>query len=296
MSAAGPSQGARTAARQGGGAPVSAAGPPQSARTAARQGGGLLATDTPVEIRRAARAGAPVMTSGLAPGFLQGNLVVVPAGWADELVAFCRRNPGPLPLLAVGRPGNPWLPELGDGVDVRTDLGGYQRWVNGRLLDQPTDLAADWRDDDVALVLGCWFSQEAALAAAGIRMRHIELGIQGGLFRTRLACAPSGRLRGTVVVSARPFADADVPMVAELTARLPLGHGGPIHRGDARALGIADVSRPDFGEPLPPLPGETLLFWGCGLTATEALREAGVPRFATHRPGCMLVTDLPATG
>jgi uncharacterized protein YcsI (UPF0317 family) len=177
---------------------------------------------------------------------------------------------------------------------VRTDLGPLQLWVDGRLQDDAADLRAHWREDDVAFVLGCWFSQEAALAAAGIRMRHLELGIQGGLFRTSRASVPAGRLGGPVVVSARPFAHADVDAVARITERLPAGHGGPLHVGDAAALGIADLARPDFGEPLPPGPGETMMFWGCGLTATEALRAAGVPRFVTHRPGRMLVTDRPA--
>ena len=250
---------------------------------------------TPLAVRQAARAGRGALTSGLAPGWLQGNLVVLPAAWADEFAEFCRCNAGPLPLMAVGKPGDPYLPALGTDVDVRRDLGGYQVWRNGTLADEPQDLMYFWQPDDVALVLGCWFSQEAQLAAAGVRMRHIELGIQGGLFRTRLACEPAGRFSGPVVVSARPFADGDVAAVTRITAALPLGHGAPLHHGDGAPLGIGDLALPDFGEPLPPMDGETMLYWGCGLTATEALRRAGVPRYATHRPGHMLVTDLPAT-
>jgi uncharacterized protein YcsI (UPF0317 family) len=253
-----------------------------------------LASATPLEIRRAARAGRTPMTSGLAPGFLQGNLVVVPAACADELVNFCRDNPAPLPLIAVGRVGDPLLPELGTDVDVRLDLGGYQVWQDGALVESPRDLTFHWRTDDVALVLGCWFSQESALLAAGVRLRHVELGLQGGLFRTRLACRPAGRFHGPVVVSARPFAADEVSTVVRLTSGLPAGHGGPLHQGDPAAIGIPDLSRPDFGEPLLPLDGETMLYWGCGLTATEALRRARIPRFLTHRPGCMLVTDRPA--
>ncbi len=235
------------------------------------------------------------MTSGMATGYLQGNVAIVPADWAEDLIAFCIANPIAMPLISAGRVGDPFLPQLGIDVDIRSDLGGYQRWVDGHVVDEPGDIGAHWRDDDVALILGCWFSQEAAIASAGIRMRHIELGIQGGLFRTNVACEAAGRLRGNMVVSARPFADADVPAVASLTARIPLGHGAPIHIGSPQELGIVDISSPDFGESLPPLPGETMMFWGCGLTATEVLRTAGVPRFITHRPGCMLVTDLPAT-
>ncbi|MBP7564653.1 MAG: DUF1445 domain-containing protein [Burkholderiaceae bacterium] len=249
---------------------------------------------TPQAIRQAAREGRGALTSGLAPGWLQGNLVVLPAAWADEFAEFCRRNAGPLPLMAVGAPGDPWLPTLGTDVDVRRDLGGYQLWQHGVLAGEPSHLMDLWRPDDVALVLGCWFSQEAQLAQAGVRLRHVEQGIQGGLFRTRLDCVPAGRFDGPVVVSARPFADDQVDTVARLTAQLPLAHGAPLHRGDGAALGIDDLARPDFGEPLPPLPGETMLYWGCGLTATEALRRAGVPRYVTHRPGRMLVTDLRA--
>jgi uncharacterized protein YcsI (UPF0317 family) len=246
---------------------------------------------SPRKLRQAARSGQRLLTSGLAPGYLQGNLVVLPQVWAHEFVAFCQRNPAPLPLLAVGRPGDAALPELGEDVDVRTDLGGYQVWQDGAVQAQVPDLRSFWRADDVAVVLGCWFSQEAALAAAGVRMRHIELGIQGGLFRTRLACVPTPRFSGPVVVSARPFQQRDVETVARLTALLPEGHGAPLHRGDPAALGIEDISRPDFGEPLPPQPGETMLYWGCGLTTIEALRRVGVARFASHQPGCMLVTD-----
>ncbi|MFT3718544.1 D-glutamate cyclase family protein [Pseudorhodoferax sp.] len=260
------------------------------AGAAARPGPGA----SPRAVRLAARAGHAGTTSGLAPGFLQGNLVVLPAEAAAEFAEFCRRNPGPLPLLAVGRPGDPALPALGEDIDVRRDLGGYQLWAGGQPAGAPADLLAHWRPDDVAVVVGCWFSQEAALAAAGVRMRHLEQGIQGGLFRTRLAATPAGRFHGPIVVSARPFADADVPAVRRLGARLPQAHGAPLHQGDPAALGIRDLRRPDFGEPLPPLPGETMLYWGCGLTAHEALCRAGVPRYATHRPGCMLVTDLPA--
>ena len=208
---------------------------------------------------------------------------MLPAEAAEEFLAFCRGNPRPLPLMAVGRPGDPRLPACGPEIDLRQDLGGYQVWQDGHLVAEPPDLLAHWQPDDVAFVLGCWFSQEAALAAAGIRMRHLELGIQGGLFRTDLATRPAGRFHGPVVVSARPFADADLHSVLRITADLPLGHGAPLHQGDPTGLGITDLAQPDFGEALPPLPGETMLYWGCGLTATEALRMAGVSRYATHR-------------
>ena len=248
---------------------------------------------SPAQVRAAARANFDGVTSGLAPGYLQGNLVVLPAAWSNAFVDFCRLNSGPLPLMAVSAPGDPSLPSLGSDIDLRTDLGGYQVWKSGIAGEYVPDLEDFWQDDSVAIVLGCWFSNEAVLKAAGVRMRHLELGIQGGLFRTNRPCVPTRPFSGPLVVSMRPFANADVERVQDCTAAVPLAHGAPIHRGAASDLGIEDWMKPDWGEQLAPQEGETALCWGCGLTAFEALRRAGVPSFFTHRPGRMLVTDLP---
>jgi uncharacterized protein YcsI (UPF0317 family) len=59
------------------------------------------------------------------------------------------------------------------------------------------------------------------------------------------------------------------------------------------ALGIADPEAPDWGEALPPEPGEERVFWGCGLTALSALLGAGLEAFASHAPGAMLAARGP---
>jgi uncharacterized protein YcsI (UPF0317 family) len=250
-------------------------------------------TESGRDIRRAARDGGFTgRTVGRARGFVQANLVALPADAAAGFVAFCEANPVACPVLGVGSQGDPRLPGLGEDLDVRTDLPGYLLHRGGVAVPV-TDLRATWRADWVAVAIGCWFGAEAALAAHGVRLRHVELGLQGPLFRTAKAAHPAGRFAGPIVVSMRPFASADVPRVEAITARLPRSHGAPIHRGDPAALGIADPTRPDWGEVLLPDPGEELLFWACGLTALAALEAAGLPEFATHAPGCMLVTDLP---
>jgi uncharacterized protein YcsI (UPF0317 family) len=123
-------------------------------------------------------------------------------------------------------------------------------------------------------------------------MRHVELGIQGPLFRTDRATIAAGPFHGPLVVSMRPFANSDTRRVTEITAKLPRSHGAPIHQGDPAALGIGDVDHPDWGEPLPLQPHETALFWPCGLTSLAALQAARLPFFITHAPGAMLVTDI----
>lgn len=242
-------------------------------------------------VRLAARAGYAGLTVGRAPGRVQANLVLLPQAFAADFEAFCRANPTACPLLAVGEPGAVSLPVLGQDIDLRTDLPAYLANIHG-VEHRLNDLASCWRDDLVAFAIGCWFGAEAALKAAGIRLRHVELGIQGPLFRTNRRAIEVGRFQGPLVVSMRPFADRDVPQVFAITSRLPRSHGAPVHQGDPAELGIADPDHPDWGEALRAEDGETALFWACGLTALAALHAAELPFFITHAPGAMLVTDL----
>jgi uncharacterized protein YcsI (UPF0317 family) len=243
-------------------------------------------------VRKLARDGYTGLTVGRARGYQQANLIVVPSGNADELIEFCRANPLASPLLGHTGPGDPHLPMLGADIDVRIDVPRYELH-RGDRVEVVTSITGQWRSDSVALAVGCWFGAERALAEAGIRMRHVELGIQGPLFRTNVPTVPRGRFHPNLVVSMRPFQTADVDAVAAITATMPRSHGAPIHRGDPGMLGITDVESPDWGEVLVPADDELALFWPCGLTVTEALISAGVPEFITHAPGSMLVTDLP---
>jgi uncharacterized protein YcsI (UPF0317 family) len=232
------------------------------------------------------------LTTGHVPGHVQANLAIVPASAAADFVAFCRANATACPVLAVGEPGDPRLPSLGADIDVRSDLPAYRIYRHSRRSETVADISAVWQDDYVAVAIGCWFSMEDALARAGVRLRHVELGIQGPLFRTNRPSVPVGRFGGPLVVSMRPFARQEVAIVEAVTGRFPRVHGAPIHAGDPCALGISDLSKPDFGEPIPVLEGEVPLYWGCGLTALAALERSLLACFITHAPGAMLVTDL----
>ena len=243
-------------------------------------------------LRARIRAGWDGLTTGQAPGFLQGNLVILAAAHAAAFEDFCHANPGACPLLGRGRPGQALLDNLGLDLDVRTDVGRYRLYVDGKLAGTRSDITSLWRDDSVAFVLGCWFSNEAALAAAGIRMRHVEQGIQGGLFRTSIMTKARGPFGGPLVVSMRPFAAADVDRVSAITSGARLAHGAPIHVGDPGHLGIADLARPDYGDVVELHAGEVPVFWACGVTPQSAIRAAKPPLSFTHKPGCMLVTDL----
>lgn len=249
---------------------------------------------SPGELREIFRAGGHTgLTSGLARSYLQGNLVILPDEAADEFEDFCRANATSLPLIERGRAGDPIM-SSGDAFDIRTDLPKYRVWRDGRPAEAVTDITQLWADDSTAFILGCWFTNEDALEREGIRLRHLELGIQGALFRTNRHAKAVGRFAGPVVVSMRPFATPDVDRVAAITGRARLAHGAPVHIGNPAELGITDIAAPDFGEPLSPLIGETPMFWACGLTGQEALVASGISLFITHEPGHMAITDIPA--
>jgi uncharacterized protein YcsI (UPF0317 family) len=248
---------------------------------------------TPRELRRAIRAGGfEGLTTGHAAGHVQANVAIVPAAAAGEFVAFCHANAKACPVLAVGAPGDPHVAALGADLDVRTDLPAYWVYRDGRRVQTVPDITALWQPDHVAVAIGCWFSMEAALVQAGVRLRHVELGIQGPLFRTALETNSRGRFGGPLVVSMRPFAPQEVATVRAVTGRFERVHGGPLHEGDPAPLGIADLGRPDYGEPIPLIADDVPLYWGCGLTALAALERSGLPLFITHAAGAMLVTDL----
>jgi uncharacterized protein YcsI (UPF0317 family) len=231
-------------------------------------------------------------TTGLAPGFVQGNLAILPRDWAEEFLRFCVANPKPCPLLGVSKPGDPQLAALGADLDIRTDLGRYRVWHDGELADEPTNVRTLWRHDLVSFVIGCSFSFEEPLIAAGITLRHIARGCNVAMYRTNIATQPAGRFRGPLVVSMRPLLPAAAIRAIEITSRMPAAHGAPVHLGDPAAIGIADIAKPDYGDAVPIEPGELPVFWACGVTPQAALAAARPPFAITHAPGRMLVTDL----
>lgn len=248
---------------------------------------------TGAEVRAACRSGAwTVHTSGLAAGFAQANLVVLPQADAFDFLLFCQRNPKPCPLLDVTEPGDPVPRRVAPQADLRTDLPRYCVWEHGRLVAEPTDIRDRWRDDFVAFVIGCSFTFEAALLSAGVPVRHIELGCNVPMFRTNIPSRPAGRFHGPLVVSMRPLTPAQAVRAVQITSRYPAVHGAPVHLGFPEQIGIADLAQPDFGDAVPIRAGELPVFWACGVTPQAALMAARLPLAITHRPGCMLVTDL----
>jgi uncharacterized protein YcsI (UPF0317 family) len=252
-----------------------------------------LKPQTGLNVRRECRsAGFDGQTSGLAPGYVQGNLAILPRDWAADFLRFCQANPKPCPLLGMSEPGSPEMPALGADLDIRTDLPRYRVWAHGELADSPTDLMSVWRDDLVSFIIGCSFSFEEALVESDIPVRHIACGCNVPMYRTSISTRSAGRFHGPLVVSMRPLKPADAIRAIQVTTRLPAVHGAPVHIGFPEDIGIKNLDRPDYGDSVPVEAGELPVFWACGVTPQAAIAAVRPPFAITHAPGCMLVTDL----
>jgi uncharacterized protein YcsI (UPF0317 family) len=244
------------------------------------------------DVRLACRSGAlNGPTSGLARGYVQGNLVVLPQDVAGDFLRFCQANPRPCPVIGVAETGEPGLPQLGEDLDLRTDLPGYRIWERGALVAETGDIRTWWRSDLVAFVIGCSFSFEEALADEGLPLRHIERGVRVPMYRTNIACAPAGPFAGPMVVSMRPLRPAHAIRAIQITSRFPAVHGAPIHLGKPELIGVKDLSKPDYGDAVEVLADELPVFWACGVTPQAVLAATKPPFAITHAPGCMLATD-----
>lgn len=243
---------------------------------------------TPADVRQ--HAAGP--TTGLAAGYAQANLIAVPRDWAYDMLLFAQRNPKPCPVLDVTDPGSPRT-VLATGADLRTDLPRYRIWRDGVLVDEPTDATAHWPDDLVAFLIGCSFTFETALAAAGVPLRHVDQGRNVAMYVTDRQCRAAGRLHGPLVVSMRMVPAELVDTAVRVSGAMPAVHGAPVHVGDPAALGIADLGAPDFGDPVAGEPGDVPVFWACGVTPQAALMASAPPFAITHAPGHMFVTDVP---
>lgn len=254
----------------------------------------LGAVRTGIEARRIIRKGAFTgPTHGCAPGYVQGNLAVLPAELAADFMRFCQLNPKPCPLIGMSpRPGDPTVPELGRDLDIRTDIPKYRIWRRGELIGEPIDIRSAWREDSVAFVLGCSFSFEDALVDDGIELRHQTCGSNVPMYRTNIACQPAGPFHGPMVVSMRPMKPADAIRAIQITSRFPSVHGAPVHIGMPDAIGIRDLGCPDYGDPVDVKADELPVFWACGVTPQAVIAAVKPELCITHAPGAMLITDL----
>lgn len=256
-----------------------------------------MKTMTPAEARALIREGAITCpTTGMCPGYAQGNLVVLPKELAWDFLLFCQRNPKACPLLEVADAGSRTFAQFGAGSDIARDIPKYRIYENGVLTRETTDVSAYFDDPSrqlVSFLIGCSFSFESDLLEAGVPVRQIEEGVNVPMYNTNIPCQSAGVFSGNMVVSMRPIPHALVPAAVAITAQMPRVHGMPVHIGCPEAIGIADLAHPDYGDAVTIREGETPVFWPCGVTPQAVVMHSRPPFVITHSPGHMFITDVP---
>jgi uncharacterized protein YcsI (UPF0317 family) len=246
----------------------------------------------PADIRRLIRVGEfGGVTAGLANGYVQANLAVLPRDLAFDFLLFCQRNPKPCPLLEVIEAGDVEPVITAPGADIRTDVPAYRIYEHGEMVGEFDSVADVWRNDLVSFLMGCSFSFEAAMSDSGIPLRHQEARSNVPMYITNILTRPAGAFSGPMVVSMRPIPQEQIVRAVQVTSRFPDTHGAPVHIGDPEAIGIYNLSAPDFGDAVEIKNGETPVFWACGVTPQAVALNCKPPLMITHAPGKMFITD-----
>lgn len=229
-----------------------------------------------LEARLLSRQNRLTNTAGVAPGYLQANLLVLPATYASDFHDLCLRNPVSCPLLGMtASPGDPHAIKPSQCIqsadfDIRTDFPRYRVYEHGKYIHSRNDLLDVWTSSHVGFLIGCSFSFEDALTAEGLQPRHQKTGSIVAMYRSNIPLLPAGVFTGArCIVSMRPYRPEDIERVREVTRPYLATHGEPVAWGweGAKQLGIVDVDRPDFGGPQTFEVGEVPVFWVCRIIA-----------------------------
>lgn len=251
------------------------------------------ANNSPSEVRALFRSGKLTsQTSGMCSGYAQANLCVLPKEYAYDFLLFTQRNSKSCPVLEVSDVGCRTLKKIAHDADIATDIPQYRIWKEGNLVGEFTDVASFWRNDLVSFLIGCSFSFEYDLIAAGIEVRNISLGCNVPMYITNIDTVPAGIFSGKMVVSMRPVPYDQIVKAVEVCADMPRVHGAPIHIGDPSIIGIKNLDKPDFGDAVPVRNGEVPVFWCCGVTPQSVVMKSKPSFCITHAPGHMFITDV----
>ena len=254
---------------------------------------GINLMKSPKELRKLIRNEIiQTQTGGLAPRFVQTNLVILPQENAFDFLLFCNRNPKPCPLIEVLEPGSKEPVLSAPKSDNRFDVPKYRIYENGKLIDDPTNIEKYWRKDFVSFLLGCSYTFEEALIDAEIQVRHLQEDKTVPMFFTSIQTKKSGIFDGPLVVTMRPIHKSQIVKTIQVTSRFPNVHGAPIHIGNPDEIGIKNILKPDLGDAVTIHEDEIPVFWACGVTPQLVALNSKPPLMITHYPGHMFITDI----
>tara|TARA_R110002167_G_scaffold343393_1_gene552423 strand:- start:380 stop:790 length:411 start_codon:yes stop_codon:yes gene_type:complete len=133
---------------------------------------------------------------------VQSNLVILPKKYGNDFYEFCQLNPQSCPLIASSDTlGDFSHKMLGEDIDIRTDVPLYCIYKNGILEQEVNNIQDIWVENFVAFLLGCSFSFEEALIAAGIEIRNISEAKNVPMYKTNIDTQGVAQFTGKMVVS-----------------------------------------------------------------------------------------------
>uniref|UniRef100_A0A8C3LUN3 D-glutamate cyclase, mitochondrial n=1 Tax=Chrysolophus pictus TaxID=9089 RepID=A0A8C3LUN3_CHRPC len=219
------------------------------------------------------------------PGSKQAIVAILHKSLADDFKKFCHANSGVLPLLYRSKPGEWKCPSLNSDSDIRTGCLQYRKYEYGAFTGSLNSLKdySEQLKDMVAFYLGCSSNFEKVLQFPS----HFQL-----MTHTAVPCYSISTFCCNLVVTMRPIPESKLEAAVLATSELKETHGAPIHIGNPGLLGIQDLSKPDYGDPVHLHPGDIPMFWACSVTGIEAIINCRSPLAFTHSSGRMFVTDL----
>lgn len=230
-------------------------------------------------------------TGGYCSGYVQANMVVLPSSYAEDFEEFARLNNKAIPVLEVIKSSH-YSQTLANNANLLNELPSYDIIENGKVINTVTNIQEYYSDDLVFFLIGCSFTFEKALSDAGINLRYVEQKRNVSMYNTNIELNPHGIFKGKMVVSMRPVKKELVADACVVTSHYPATHGSPIQVGYPEMIGIGDLQKPDYGDNIEIKDNEIPLFWPCGVTPQNVLRDIEIPFAITHSPGHMFVTDV----
>ncbi|TMP37261.1 D-glutamate cyclase family protein [Pseudoalteromonas rubra] len=231
-------------------------------------------------------------TNGFVPGFAQCNILILPEASAFEFQTYCLHNADCCPLLASSiSPGNYHLEQLGQDIDIRTDIPRYRILKQGQLTEEVSDIMHLWRDDFVAFALASHLAFDTVLHSFGIASPLANPTHSLPMYISNIESHQVGPFGGPKVVCMRPMNKPTLIRAIQAGSVSRVPHGIPVHFGDSGEIGVTNLSKPNFGEPLCISSGDIPVFWTTSLTAHLAITRAAPEWCIINSPQHLLVTD-----
>lgn len=229
-------------------------------------------------------------TSGYCEGHIQANMVALPSSYAKSFEEFANKNNKAIPVLEIVKNGFK-TSILADGANLLNEIPQYNIIKDGKVIKSVKSIEEYYDEDLVFFLIGCSFTFEKALSDAGIELRHVVQKRNVSMYNTNIELNPYDMFKGKMVVSMRPVRKELVSTACVVTSHYLATHGGPIQVGYPEMIGIKDLQKPDYGDMVDIYEDEIPLFWPCGVTPQNVLRDIKIPFAITHKPGHMFVGD-----